>query len=880
MAKKKNYLGWALGFLFFLFISVPALSLIYYNEDTDTQLFLVALAVQEMGELQLEGTVPEDRFTPGFYSQGRVAFYLQGKIKGEYLLKMAFDSDKPILETAAELIEPEEYYPVYGDESQLSTEDSSHGRLYVMLERKQSYLLYGNYSTGFNETTFANYDRTLPGTKAHYQREGYQMTLFDAKTIQIAVKDEFPKERCTGGTCDEGGAGNLGSRGPYYLSQPPVVEDTERVVIEVRDKNDPDEVLESTPQTKDVDYTINYSTGRIMFSTFVPGWDSNGNPLVIVVNYEAITPGKAAAHIMGGKAKLNLKENDSFEATYLQDDRTPAQTLMDLSTRLNLGETVNLTAEYAQSSKTRQDSAHKIELSYTPSPEFSFTTSYKQVRPDFADFVETTTDVEEYTVSSYFQLNENLAFSPYMQNSRDNVTRDPDEATTETLSYGADIEYTPANWPSITLGFQTEDGKQQGKNVFSPTDSTDQTLSLSLDNSQGSFPYTLELDRQDSMDHTNFSTDTSETGVTLTLPFRIGNIADAELIQEYISEKERETPKELSRTNRTTLSWETSATERLLLTGGYSFEDFLDFEYDERTQTHTASLLAESELTDELFLSSGYESQWVQGVIPSHANILSFILEYVPWEVLTLTGGYQVQWETTDDDSTTTYVYDFSSEYAPTLSFSASLIGSMEKGEDEIAQSISLSLEGKPYSDITLSGSFSEESTQETKTLELMTRSYETSLGLAYRPVDFDRFNALVKYETKTDEDRTFELVPPSTTILLAGEGIYDITKRFSIMGKYALKRLSEDIETTADMMVVRPVYRLGERFEIAGEYRILRHLEMENQEASTSFEVGYQLTDYLKLVGGYNFQGYQDLKLGEDEWKARGPYVRIICQL
>ena len=129
------------GILFLTFISVPASALTYLNEEDGTEIFLIALAVEELGYIELEGVEPEDRFSPGFYSEGRLALYLQGKIKGEYLLEIAFDSDKPILETAEDFIQPEEYYPVYGDESQLSTDASSQGRLYALLEHDQSYLL-------------------------------------------------------------------------------------------------------------------------------------------------------------------------------------------------------------------------------------------------------------------------------------------------------------------------------------------------------------------------------------------------------------------------------------------------------------------------------------------------------------------------------------------------------------------------------------------------------------------------------------------------------------------------------------------------------------------------------------------------------------------
>ena len=878
--KKKSYIFLLAGFLFLLFMSAPGLSVIYYNRDDGTQLFLVGLAVQELGDVKLEGVAPEDRFTPGYYSQGRVALYLQGKIKGKYLLKLAFDSDKPTMETAKEFIEPEKYYPVYGDESQLSTEASSHGRLYVMLEREQSHLLYGRYAIGFNETAFANYDRTLRGSKAHYQKGGYQVTLFDVRTIQVAVKDEFPKERGVGGICDETGTKKLGSRGPYYLSQPPVVEDTEKIVIEVRDKDDPDEVLESTPQVKDEDYTINYSTGRIMFSRFIRSQTLKGNPVVIVVRYEAVPPGKASTYsIIGGKTKLSLKENISLEATYLKDARSaPAHTLTDA--RVSLGKKLNLLAEYAQSSKTQQDSAHKIELSYTPSPKFTLTTSYKQVRPSFVDFAETPTDVEQYGVRSEFRLGENFSFSPSVELARDNVTRDPDEATTETVTYAADIGYAHPKWPSITVGYQIEDTKKHGKEVYSPIDSTDQTISLDLDNAQGILPFVLELSLEDSIDHTQSSIDTSEVGAGLTIPLKIGKIAEVELKREYILKMETETSKNLSRTDRTSFSCGTSATEVISLGASYCFEDLFCFEYNERTQTQTAGLLAEAELGSRLFVASGYESEWVQGISPSRANTLSFALEFAPWEVLTLSGSYDLEWETADDESITTHVYDFSGEYAPTLTFSASLEGSVEKGEDEIGQSISLTLEGKPYSDITLAGSLSQESTQETKTLNLMTRSYEVILTSAYRPVNFDGFSALVKCEIKQDEDRTSEPVSTSTTILLAGEGIYDITKRFSILGKYARKGLSENKRTTADMVAIRPIYRLGKRFDIAGEYRILRHIEAKDWEGTFSTEIGYELMDRLKLVLGYNFQQYQDLRVRENQWRAEGPYVRFVLQV
>ena len=48
-------------------------------------------------------------------TSGRVAFFLKGKVKGEYLLTLSYDSDKNRNQSLFRDIRPEEYYPVYGD---------------------------------------------------------------------------------------------------------------------------------------------------------------------------------------------------------------------------------------------------------------------------------------------------------------------------------------------------------------------------------------------------------------------------------------------------------------------------------------------------------------------------------------------------------------------------------------------------------------------------------------------------------------------------------------------------------------------------------------------------------------------------------------------
>ncbi len=867
--------------LVFFLLNFPAWGIIHLVTDEGTDLIMVGLGVQELGDVEIEGPAPEDEFTPGFYSEGRVAFYLKGKIKGKYLLQLAFDSDKPALETAEAFIEPEKYYPVYGDKSQLSTDVSSQGKLYVMLQKDTSYLLYGRYSTEFNDTQFATYDRILRGAKIHYESEKHSFTLFNVRTNQIYAEDEFPEERCLGGICEDDGNRRLGSRGPYYLSHKPVIEGTERVTIEVRDKDDLDEVLQSTPQFKDTDYTIDYTRGRIMFSRFVPSWTPEGNPIFIVVKYEAISPEEVPkTTIIGGKINLQLRENASFGITYLQDERSDSShNLTDFNASIGMGEFLGVEAEYARSSQEEEDSASSLVLNYTPLPGLQFKGTYKQVRPNFMDFADTESDVEEYTVEGTFSLSPDFDFSATVERSRDNVLRDPARSTAITTNYGVSLIYAGEKFPEITLGFNMENKEEKGGDIFSVTDTTDQGLSLTIDNQKGGFTYTLELSMEDSIDHTGYSSDTSKLGAALTLPFKIGELIEASLTQEYELEKEKQTSDKLSQSHKTTLGWETQLGARWSIAGSYSFEDSLSFLDMEKTRIHTATLTLDGDLTEKLTTQIGYELQLTDNSDYSISDTFSLGFDYSPFEVLNLKGGYEMRKEKFENDSEVTYVYDFSTDYVPHPDFSASLAATVEQGEDEISQNLSLSLEGKPHQNITLSGSFSQESYQDAHTNKMLTRSTDTTLALAYRPLYFDRFNGLLKCEIKTDEDWTSD-IPTSTTILLAGEGIYDLTDRLSLFGKYAQKRFSQEEETTSDMFVIRPAYKIGLKFDVATEYRILRHIETQDQRVSTSVEVGYRLTHYLKVIAGYNFQEYEDLKAGENEWKARGPYARIVCQL
>src|SRR5690606_36375499 len=78
----------------------------------------------------------------------RTAFFVKGKVKGEYLLTAAYDSDKEVRARLLREIRPDEFYPVYGDASMRGYDARSADRLYVRVDKGRSYLLYGDFQTG------------------------------------------------------------------------------------------------------------------------------------------------------------------------------------------------------------------------------------------------------------------------------------------------------------------------------------------------------------------------------------------------------------------------------------------------------------------------------------------------------------------------------------------------------------------------------------------------------------------------------------------------------------------------------------------------------------------------------------------------------------
>jgi len=78
-----------------------------------------------------------------------------------------------------------------------------------------------------------------------------------------------------------------GTSGPYLLSRRPVVAYSQSVILEIRDRWRPEEVLHRVVKQPDLDYALDPEAGTILFRGPVEPFDADANPVRIVVLYEA-----------------------------------------------------------------------------------------------------------------------------------------------------------------------------------------------------------------------------------------------------------------------------------------------------------------------------------------------------------------------------------------------------------------------------------------------------------------------------------------------------------------------------------------------------------------------------------------------------------------
>jgi hypothetical protein len=333
--------------------------------------YAVALADVTLGQRNASDSVIVDGVNDqdDFLNEGRLAFYLKGKTRGKYVVTAQADTRNNQLDHLFDgffeadpqdifwRLDPDLYYPTYGDDSLTYRDVDTQGKLYLRADWDQSQALWGNYLTGITGTQYGQYSRALYGAALDWRSPATtplgearrQLRVFGSQARTSAGHSEF-----------------LGTGGSlYYLRHTDILRGSEQVVLEIRDPTTG--LTESRVNLqRNVDYEIDELQGRLILTrplaqitrenvrTLTRETPLDGYGQLLLVDYEYVPSGFEGDDLaMGFRGKQWFNDHLAVGATYVDDNSGGSDySLKGGDLTLQAGRGTYIKAELTQSEAT------------------------------------------------------------------------------------------------------------------------------------------------------------------------------------------------------------------------------------------------------------------------------------------------------------------------------------------------------------------------------------------------------------------------------------------------------------------------------------------------------------------------------------------------
>ncbi|MEG1970651.1 MAG: hypothetical protein RR101_11070 [Burkholderiaceae bacterium] len=279
---------------------------------------------------------------------GRAALFLKGRIKGDALLTLAYDSDKDTYQRLMRDTLPDQYYPIYGDASIKAFDAQSMSKLYVRLDQGKHYLLYGDFDTAVQWQPLVGsklaaplklrdlgaYARKVTGARLHLEDVAGQANVFAVRdSLRVAI-EEYAANGTSGPFAVRNSAGLIGS---------------ERVEVITRDRNNLSLIVRATPLAPLADYVFEPFSGRVLLNRPLASFDLAGNPQYLRITYE-VDQGGPEFWLAGVDGQWRISPRLELGGAYIDDRNELAPyKLGSVNTGARLGANTQLVAEFARS---------------------------------------------------------------------------------------------------------------------------------------------------------------------------------------------------------------------------------------------------------------------------------------------------------------------------------------------------------------------------------------------------------------------------------------------------------------------------------------------------------------------------------------------------
>ncbi|MFP6630741.1 MAG: OmpA family protein, partial [Myxococcota bacterium] len=860
-------------------------------------------------------------------ADGRLAFFVKGRFGDDWRLTAHADTrEGPVKDLFKDFvdktpealfrrIDSDRLYPTFGDEGTVEESAPTSGKFFVKLSKRENHAMWGNFKVGYLDNELAHVDRGLYGANAHYQsltttgfgEQRLELDGFAAQPGTMPSRDEF---RGTGGSL-------------YYLRVQDLLEGSERLRIEVRDK-DSGLVTGVVHLRPTLDYDIDYLQGRVLLSEplsatasdnqLVHSQGLSGDEVWLVVQYE-YTPGFAELDGLatGGQGHFWLNDFIRVGATANRNDNKGADSSL-----------------YAGDLTMRRSSESWLKLQYGRSEGLVSTT----LRSDDGgfNFLGTNTLALSDAAADGYRADLSIGFadllpagmgrgrlSAYVQMLEAGYSAPGLTAVSDTQQYGglldmpitgrlqldakADhrvedrgLETTAAE---VDLAFQLTEGWRVSTGVRHERRDDDLPL-VPLTQEQGN--------RTDAIAQLDYDS----RGRWSAYGFGQGTLAKSGNRDDN---------------NRYGLGGAYRVTDRLAIDGEVSHGDLgpalkLGTSFQESEQTHRylsyalenergidglhsrrGNLIsgARTRLSDSssVYLEDRYQHSDAQSGLSRAMGMTLALSERLSFaasgELGSLTDhGTQAETERRAGGATIGYRFD-----------KVQLSTGVEYRDDETEQPdasttqrttwlFKNNLKFQMTPDWRLLGKFNHSFSNSSQG-EFFDGGYtEAVLGFAYRPVKHDRLNALAKYTYFSNMPTTDQVTAQGTASqfiqrshVAALDVSYDLTPSWSIGGKYAFRRgeVSLDRENpdffdnSAHLYILRTDYRFLKDWELLAEGRLLDLPDLDERRAGALLTIYRHLGDHFKVGVGYNFTDFSE-DLTDLSYDHHGIFFNLVGSL
>jgi hypothetical protein len=167
----------------------------------------------------------------------------------------------------------------------------------------------------------------------------------------------------------------------------------------------------------------------------------------------------------------------------------------------------------------------------------------------------------------------------------------------------------------------------------------------------------------------------------------------------------------------------------------------------------------------------------------------------------------------------------------------------------------------------------------------------DAMVGLAYRPIKNERFNALFRVQYFDDLGPTGQITgsgetqsPKQTSTIISADVNYDLTQHLTIGAKYgfregkvSLTRDSDEfVDASAHLGVVQLTYDVTTEWEVLLEGRGLWVTQARDQRLGALGAIYRHFGNNIKIGVGYSWSDFSD-DLTDQSYTSQGPFVNLI---